>query len=135
MFLVKNKVCGGPKCRQETAGCHRPENFKEVCFDPYIIFSKNPSSRADVTWRTKHCFSARNNVQRPQHGFLAKLWHKNDVFDEKNVCRGPKCQPETTRLTSPREFSPLYGGHHTKVPLFLKFTQLIQTEQFFILHM
>ena len=28
-------------------------------------------------------FSALNVAQRPQHRFLAKLWHKNDVFDEK----------------------------------------------------
>ena len=28
-------------------------------------------------------FSVLNIVQRPQHRFLAKLWHKNDVFDEK----------------------------------------------------
>ena len=28
-------------------------------------------------------FSALNVVQRPQHRFLAKLWHRNDVFDQK----------------------------------------------------
>ena len=28
-------------------------------------------------------FSVLNIIQRPQHCFLAKLWHKNDVFDEK----------------------------------------------------
>ena len=28
-------------------------------------------------------FLALNVVQRPQHRFLAKLWHKNDVFKEK----------------------------------------------------
>ena len=28
-------------------------------------------------------FSAINVVQRPQHRFLAKLWHKYDVFDDK----------------------------------------------------
>ena len=27
-------------------------------------------------------FSALNVVQRPQHCFLAKLWHRNDAFDE-----------------------------------------------------
>ena len=27
--------------------------------------------------------SALNVVQRSKHCFLAKLWHKNDVFDEK----------------------------------------------------
>ena len=43
-------------------------------------------------------------IQRPQHHLLAKLWHKNDVFDEKKkVCGGPKRRSETTRLTSPRE--------------------------------
>jgi len=34
-------------------------------------------------------FKILNIIQRPQHCFLAKLWHKND---------------ETARLTSPREF-------------------------------
>ena len=38
-------------------------------------------------------FSALNIVQRPQHHYLVKLWHKNDVLDEKKVCGGPKpCQ-------------------------------------------
>ena len=46
-------------------------------------FSKNPSSLADVAWRPKHHFSVLNIVQRPQHHFLAKLWHKNDILDEK----------------------------------------------------
>ena len=49
----------------------------------YIIFSKNPSSLADVAWSLNIVFSALNIVQRPQHRFLDKLWHKNDVFDEK----------------------------------------------------
>ena len=52
-------------------------------FPPYIIFPKNPSSLADVTWSLNIVFSALNILQRPQHRFLAKLWHKNDVFDEK----------------------------------------------------
>ena len=42
-------------------------------------------------------FSALNVAQRPQHRFLAKLWHKNDVFDEKKVFGSPKSRP-----TSPR---------------------------------
>ena len=42
----------------------------------YIIFSKNPSSLADVAWR-------------PKHRFLAKLWHKNDFFDENVAQRRP----------------------------------------------
>ena len=49
----------------------------------YIIFPQNPSSLADVAWGLNIVFSALNIVQRPQHRFLAKLWHKNDVFDEK----------------------------------------------------
>ena len=49
----------------------------------YIIFPKNPSSLADVAWSLNILFSALNIVQRPQHRFLDKLWHKNDVFDEK----------------------------------------------------
>ena len=49
-------------------------------------FSKNPSRLADVAWMPKHrFFSVLNIIQRPQHRFLAKLWHKNDVFDEKGV--------------------------------------------------
>ena len=53
--------------------------------------------------------SALNVVQRSKHCFLAKLWHKNDVFDEKR-CMGtgwPKRvaqhHPETAMLTLPRE--------------------------------
>ena len=53
-------------------------------------------------------FSALNVAQRPQHRFLAKLWHKNDVFDEKKRYLGvlnlAQHRPETARLTSPREF-------------------------------
>ena len=41
-----------------------------IFLGPPCIFSKNPSSQADVAWRLKH-------------RFLAKFWHKNDVFDEK----------------------------------------------------
>ena len=77
--------------------------FSRSC-SSYIIFPKNPSSLADVAWGLNIVFSALNIVQRPQHRFLAKLWHKNDVFDEKKVCGGPKRRPETARLTSPREF-------------------------------
>ena len=33
-------------------------------------------------------FSVLNIVQRPQHRLLAKLWHKNDVFNENKRCVG-----------------------------------------------
>ena len=49
-------------------------------------------------------FSVLKIVQRPKHRFLAKLWHKNDVFGEKKVCGGSKRRQETARLMSPREF-------------------------------
>ena len=44
---------------------------------PYIIFSKNPCSWADGP------AGGLNILKRPQHRFLATLWHKKDVFDEK----------------------------------------------------
>ena len=31
MFMMKNKVCGGPNVAQKQPGCHLPENFKKVC--------------------------------------------------------------------------------------------------------
>ena len=31
MFLVKNKVCGDPKCRPETARLSSPKHFEKVC--------------------------------------------------------------------------------------------------------
>ena len=37
-------------------------------------------------------FLALNIVQRPQHRFLATLWHKNDVFDEKKGVWGHTCR-------------------------------------------
>ena len=58
------------------------KNSQKWLFLAYIIFSKNPSSLADVAWSLNIVFSALNIVQRPQHRFLAKLWNKNDVFDE-----------------------------------------------------
>ena len=39
-------------------------------------------------------FSALNVAQRPQHRFLAKLWHKNDVFDEILGCAGHLTLPK-----------------------------------------
>ena len=56
-----------------TYGCH-------TLFFPRIL----------AAWLMSHgslalniAFSVLNIVQRPQHHFLAKMWHKNDVFDEK----------------------------------------------------
>ena len=51
---------------------------------------------------------SKNVSQRPKHHFSAKLWHKNNVFDEKR-CGGvsniAQRRPETARLTSPENFS------------------------------
>ena len=50
--------------------------FNERDTVSFIIYSKNPSSPVDVAWRPKHCPEVLTPV-------LVKLWHNNDVFDEK----------------------------------------------------
>ena len=47
---------------------------------PYPLNPGHPSSLAVVAWRPKHRFFS--SKHRPEHS-EAKLWHKNDVFDEK----------------------------------------------------
>ena len=47
---------------------------------PYPLNPGHPSSQAVVAWRPKHRFFS--SKHRPEHP-EAKLWHKNDVFDEK----------------------------------------------------
>ena len=86
----------------------RPARVARPASPSIHYFFQESSSLADVAWRPKHRFFSSNVVQRPQHHFLAKLWHKNDAFDEKKRCVGvlndAKHCPEAARLTSPREF-------------------------------
>ena len=49
----------------------------------YIIFPRILAAWLMLPGGLNIVFSVLNIIQRPQHGFLAKLWHKNDVFDEK----------------------------------------------------
>ena len=65
-----------------------------------MSYPEHPGYLAVIAWRPKHCFFSSKG--RPEHP-EAKLWHKNDDFDEKKVCGGPKRRPETAKLTSPRE--------------------------------